>query len=95
MTSIGVMDNKEMAKDIKSMSETVSCTSLDISNLGARTDDLESNMHELLGRIERIEEDLEKFISMNQESRVKGNNEADGQPMEEESVLQPKAMKGI
>ena len=35
MTAIGVMDNKEMAKDIKSMSETVSRTSLDISNLGA------------------------------------------------------------
>ena len=52
MTAIGVMDNKEMAKDIKSMSETVSRTSLDISNLGARTDDLESNMRELLGRIE-------------------------------------------
>ena len=95
MTAIGVMDNKEMAKDIKSMSETVSRTSLDISNIGARTDDLESNMHAMLGRIERIEENLEKFISMNQESKVKENNEADGQPMEEESVLQPKHMKGI
>ena len=52
MTAIGVMDNKEMAKEIKGMSETVSRISLDISNLGARTDDLESNMCELLGRVE-------------------------------------------
>ena len=44
-------------------------------------------MCELLGRVERIEEDLEKFISMNQESRVKGVNETADQPMEEESVL--------
>ena len=65
MIAIGVMDNKEMAKEIKGMSETVSRISLDISNLGARTDDLKSNMRELLGRVERIEEELEKFISMN------------------------------
>ena len=95
MTAIGVMDNKEMAKEIKGMSETVSRISLDISNLGARTDDLESNMRELLGRVERIEEELEKFISMNQESRVKGVNESGDQPMDEESVLQPRAMTGI
>ena len=96
MTAIGVMDNKEMAKEIKGIGESVSRTSQDISNLGARTDDIESNMRELLGRVERIEEDLEKFISMNQESRVKGVNEAIDQPMEEEeSVLQPQEMKGI
>ena len=65
MTAIGVLDNKEMAKEIKGIGESVSRTSLDISNLGARTDDIESNMCELLGRVERIEEDLEKFISMN------------------------------
>ena len=96
MTAIGVMDNKAMAKEIKGIGESVSRTLLDISNLGANTDDIESNMRELLGRVERIEEDLEKFISMNQESRVKGVNEAIDQPMEEEeSVLQPQEMKGI
>ena len=83
-----------MAKEIKSMSETVSRTSLEVSNNGARTEDLESNLRELLGRVERIEEDLEKLISMNQESRVNGVNETAEQPMEEESVLQPRTLRG-
>ena len=65
MTAIGVMDNKEMAKEIKSMSEIVSRTSLEVSNNDARTEDLESNLRELLGRVERIEEDLQKLVSMN------------------------------
>ena len=94
MTAIGVMDNKEMAKEIKSMSDTVSRTSLEVSNNGARTEDLESNLRELLGRVERIEEDLEKLISMRQESRVNGVNETAEQPMEEESVLQPRTLRG-
>ena len=94
MTSIGVMDNKEMDKEIKSMSETVSRTSLEVSNNGARTDDLERNLLELLGRVERIEEDLQKLVSMNQESRVNGVNETVVQPMEEESVLQSRPQKG-
>ena len=94
MTAIGVMDNKEMAKEIKRMSETVSRTSLEVSNNGARTDDLESNLLELLGRVECIEEDLQKLVSMNQESRVNGVNETAVQPMEEESVLQSRPQKG-
>ena len=94
MTAIGVMDNKETAKEIKSMSETVSRTSLEVSNNGARTEDLESNLRELLGRVEWIEEVLEKLIYMNQESRVNGVNETTEQPMEEESILQPKTLKG-
>ena len=94
MTAIGVMDNKEMAKEIKSMSEIVSRTSLEVSNNDARTEDLESNLRELLGRVERIEEDLQKLVSMNQESRVNGVNEAASRPMEEESVMQPRPLRG-
>ena len=65
LTAIGVKDNRDMAKEIKEMSETVSRTSLEVSNNGAHTDDLESNLLELLGRVERIEEDLQKLVSMN------------------------------
>ena len=95
LTAIGVKDNRDMAKEIKGMSETVSRTSLEVSNNGARTDDLESNLLELLGRVERIEEDLQKLVSMNQESRVNGVNDTAAQPMEEESVLQSRSQKGI
>ena len=94
MTAIGVMDNKEMAKEIKSMSETVTYTSLQVSNHDARIDDNESNLRELLGKVDRIQEDLEKLITMNQESRVNGVNEAADHPMEEESVMQLKALRG-
>ena len=94
MTTIGVMDNKEMAKEIKSMSETVSCTSLQVSNNDARIDDTESNLCELMGKVDRIQEDLEKLITMNQGSRVNVVNEADDHPMEEESVMQPRALRG-
>ena len=87
MTAIGVMDNKEMAKEIKSMSETVSYTSLQVSNHDARIDDNESNLRELLSKVDRIQEDLEKLITMNQGSMVNGVNEADDHPMEEESVM--------
>ena len=94
LTAIGVKDNRDMAKEIKEMSETVSRTSQDVSNNGARTDDLESNLLELLGRVERIEEDLQKLVSMNQESRVNDVDHIAAQPMEEESVLQSRPQKG-
>ena len=54
MTTIGVMDNKEMAKEIKSMIEIVTYTSLQVSNHDARIDDNESNLRELLGKVDRI-----------------------------------------
>ena len=94
MTAIGVMDNKEMAKEIKSMNETVKYTSLQVSNHDARIDDNESNLCELLGKVDRILEDLEKLITMNQGSRVNGVNEEADHPMEEESVVQPRAIRG-
>ena len=76
------------------MGETVSYTSLQISNHDARIDDTESNLWELLGKVDRIQEDLEKLIIMNQGSRVNGVNEVADHPMEEESVVQPRAFRG-
>ena len=54
MTAIGVMDNKEKARDIKSMGETVSYTSLQINNHDARIDDNESNLRKMMGKVDRI-----------------------------------------
>ena len=76
------------------MGETVSYTSLQISNHDARIDDTESNIRELLGKVDRIQEDLRKLITMNQGSRVNGENDAANHPMEEESVVQPRAHRG-
>lgn len=47
-----------------------------------------------MGKVERIQEDLERFISMNQGSRVNGVIVEAERPMEEESVVQPKHFRG-
>ena len=85
MVAIGVMDNKEIAREIKSMGETVSYTSLQISNHDSRIDDNESNLREMMGKVDRIQEDLERLITMNQGSRVNGATAEAKHPVEEES----------
>ena len=82
MTAIGIMDAKEMVKEVKSMGETVSYTSLQISNHDARIDDNESSQREMMGKVDKIQEDLEKLLSMNQGSRVNGVNTGVDYPME-------------
>ena len=94
MVAIGVMENKEIAREIKSMEETVSYTSLQISNHDSRIDDNESNLREMMGKVDRIQEDLERLITMNQGSRVNGATAEAEHPMEEESVVQPKHFRG-
>ena len=94
LIAIGVKENRDTAKEIKGMSETISRISQDVSDNGARTEDLDSNLRELLGRVERIEVDLQRLVSMNQESRVNGINTTASQPMEEESVQQPRQPRG-
>ena len=65
MLVIGIMDNKEIAQEFKSIGETVSYTSLQISNHDARIDDNESNLREIMGKVDRIQEDLQRLITMN------------------------------
>ena len=89
LLSISVMDNREIAKDIKKMEDTVSYTSYQISNHDARIDDNESNLRELMGKVDKIQEDLQRLISLNQVSRVNGVCDEAALPMEEELVVQP------
>ena len=88
MIAIGIMDNKEIAQEVKSMGEVVSYTSLQISNHDARIDDNESNLREIMGKVDRIQEDLQRLINMNQGSKVNETPVATVHPMEEESVVQ-------
>ena len=90
LLAINVVDTKEMSMEVKKMADTVSYTSLQISNHDARIDDNESSLRELLGKVDKIQEDLQKFISMNQSSRVHAASDEVVLPMEEESVLQPR-----
>ena len=58
MMTIGIMDNKEIAQEVKNMGEVVNYTSYQISNHDSRIDDTESNLKEIMGKVDRIQEDL-------------------------------------
>ena len=88
--SISVMDNRDMVRVVKKMEDTVSYTSLQISNHDSRINDNESSLREIMGKVDQIQEDLQKFISMNQSSRVHAASNDVVLPMEEESVAQPR-----
>ena len=94
MMAIGIMDNKEIAQEVKSMGEVVSYTSLQISNHDATIDDNDSNLKEMMRKVDRIQEDLQCLISMNQCSKAFETPAATAHPMEEESVVQPKNPSG-
>ena len=64
-------------------------TSLQISNHDARINDNESNLREIMGKVDRIQEDLQRLVNMNQGSKVNETPVAAAHPMEEESVVQP------
>ena len=66
MMAIGIMDNKEIAHEVKSMGEVVSYTSYQISNHDSGIDDTESNLMKMMGKVDRIQEDLQCLVSMNQ-----------------------------
>ena len=88
MMTIGIMDNKALVQEVKDMGEVVSYTSYHISNHDSRIDDTESNLREMMGKVDRIQEDLQRLVSMNQASQARETPVA-VYPMEEESVEQP------
>ena len=87
MMAIGIMDNKEIAQEVKNMGEVVSYTSYQISNHDSRIDDIESNLREIMGNVDRIQEDLQRLVSMNQGSKTLETPATVAHPTEEESVV--------
>ena len=59
LPAINVMDTKEMVVEVKKMADTVNYTSQQVSNNDARIDDNESNLREIMGKVDRIQEDLQ------------------------------------
>ena len=76
------------------MGEVVSYTSLQINNHDARIDENESNLREMMGKVDRIQEDLQRLINMNQRSKLNETPAAAVHPMEEESVVHPMNPRG-
>ena len=83
MVAIGIMDSTEKAQEIKNLVDVVGYTSYQISNHDAKIDDTEMNLKEIMGKVDRIQEDIQRLVKMNQE--IHGA----AQHMEEESVVQP------
>ena len=89
MVAIGIMDSKETAQEIKNLVEVLGYTSCQISNHDSRIDDTEMNLKEIMGKVDRIQEDIQRLVKMNQESQVNENPPGAAQHMEEDSVFQP------
>ena len=64
------------------MGEVVSYTSYQISNHDSRIDDKESNLKEIMGKVDKIQEDLQHLVSMNQDSKALETPAAAAHPME-------------
>ena len=94
MVAIGIMDNKETTKGVKILVDVVGYTSYQISNHEARIDDNEMNLKEIMGKVDRIQEDLQRLVQMNQGSQAHENLPGVAQHMEEESVTRPLGHQG-
>ena len=62
MVAIGIMDSRETAKEVKNLVDLASYTSYQISNHDARIDDNEMNLKEIMGKVDRIQEDLQRLV---------------------------------
>ena len=89
MVSIRIMDNRETDKEVKNLVDVVGYTSYQNGNHDAKIDDNEMNLKEIMGKVNRIQEDLQRLVQMNQGSQVHENPTGAIQNMEEESVIQP------
>ena len=89
MVAIGIMDSKETAQEIKNLVEVVGYTSYQISNHDSRIDDTEMNLKKIMGKVDPIQEDIQRLVNMNQGSQAIENPPGAAQLMEEESVVQP------
>ena len=69
--------------------EVVSYTSYQNNNHESRIDDTKMNLKEIMGKVDQIQEDLQRLVNMNQGSQANENPTATVHLMEEESVVQP------
>ena len=65
MVAIGIMDSRETSKEVKNLVDVVGYTSYQISNHDARIDDNEMNLKEIMGKVDRIQEDLQLLVQLN------------------------------
>ena len=89
MVAIGIVYSRETTNEIKNLVDVVGYTSYQIRNHDARIDDTEMNLKEIMGKVDHIQEDLQRLVQMNQGSQAHENLPGVAHHMEEESVTQP------
>ena len=62
MVAIGIMDSRETSKEVKNLVDVVGYTYYQISNHDARIDDNKMNLKEIMGKVDRIQEDLQRLV---------------------------------
>ena len=66
MVATGIMDSREISKKVKNLVDVIGYTCYQIINHDARIDDNEMNLKEIIGKVDRILEDLQRLVQMNQ-----------------------------
>ena len=62
IVSIGITNNREVAKEVKKLVDEVNYLSYQTSNHDARIDDNEMNLREIMGKVYRIQEYLQLLV---------------------------------
>ena len=88
------MDSRETAKEVKNLVDVVSYASYQINNHDARIDDNEMDLKEIMGKVDRIQEDLQLQVQLNQGSQAHENLVGATQLMVDEFVTQPMGIPG-
>ena len=86
IASIGIIDSREATKEVKILVDEVNYFSYQTSNHDARIDDNEMNLREIMGKVDRIQEELQLLVQMNQGSHFQENPREAKHQKEEESV---------
>ena len=94
IVAIGIMDSRETAKEVKNPVDVVSYASYQINNHDARIDGNEMNLKEIMGKVDRIQDDIQHLVQLNQGSQAHENPVGAVQNMVEESVTQPMGHPG-
>ena len=74
--AVGIIDNRETTKEVNQLVDDVRYISYETSCHDARIDDHDMDLKEMMSKIDRIQEDLQNLVQLNQESHAHDNHGA-------------------
>ena len=85
----GITDNRETTKEVKQLVDDNKYISYQTSCHDSRIEDHDMDLKEMMGKIDRMQEDIQNLVQLNQGSHVQDNPTPTAQRMEEDSITQP------